>query len=97
MNDLNRTTRQSEANARLTWTPHRVRQLGMTTDIETAAAIIGIGRTHAFELIKSDQFPTPVLRLGRRTLIPVGALLQFLGGTCTCPSCEPTQNDRATG
>ena len=48
------------------WTPHRVRQLGMTTNIDTAAEILGIGRSHAFDLIKDDQFPTRVLRLGRR-------------------------------
>ncbi len=89
LSDPNQTTTQ-DTPGRQVWTPHTVRQLGMTTDIETAAAIIGIGRTHAFDLIKNDQFPVPVLRLGRRTLIPVGALLDLLGGTpCTCPTCLP--------
>lgn len=61
-----------------TWTPEAVRALGMTTDIETAAAILGIGRTLAFELAKKDQFPVRLLRLGRRVLVPVADLLRYL-------------------
>ena len=51
----------------------------MTTDLETAADIIGIGRTLAYELIKNDEFPVRLLRLGRRVLVPVPELLQLLG------------------
>ena len=47
------------------WTAAAVRQLGMTTDVETAAAILGIGRTKAYELAKSGEFPVKVLRIGR--------------------------------
>jgi hypothetical protein len=31
------------------WTEQAVRSLGMTTDVETAGAILGIGRTKAYE------------------------------------------------
>jgi predicted DNA-binding transcriptional regulator AlpA len=51
----------------------------MTTDLETAASVLGIGRTLAFDLVKRDQFPVRLLRLGRRVLIPVGDLLKYLG------------------
>lgn len=61
------------------WTVKAVRQLGMTTDIETAAAIIGIGRTLAYELARADQFPIRLIRLGRRVVVPVPDLLKFLG------------------
>jgi hypothetical protein len=61
------------------WTVEAVRQLGMTTDVDTAAAILGIGRTLAFELAKADRFPVRLLRLGRRVLVPVPDLLRFLG------------------
>ena len=61
------------------WTPEAVRRLGMTTDIETAASILGIGRTLAYELVKNDQFPVRLLRLGRRVLVPLGDLLAYLG------------------
>jgi hypothetical protein len=61
------------------WTPEAVRSLGLTTDIETAGAILGIGRTKAYELAKTGDFPIPLLRAGRRYLVPVPALLRLLG------------------
>lgn len=60
------------------WTLDAVRQLGSTTDIETAGAILGIGRTKAYQLAKADQFPVPLLRVGRRYLVPVPPLLRLL-------------------
>ena len=36
------------------WTLERVHALGMTTDLETAATILGIGRTLAYELAKNN-------------------------------------------
>jgi hypothetical protein len=63
------------------WTSEQIHNLGMTTDLETAADIIGIGRTLAYELIKNDEFPVRLLRLGRRVLVPVPELLQLLGPT----------------
>jgi hypothetical protein len=61
------------------WTPDAVRRLGLTTDVETAGAILGIGRTKAYQLAKSGQFPVPLFRAGRRYLVPVPALLRLLG------------------
>lgn len=62
-----------------TWTPEEVRALGMTTDLETAAAIIGIGRTLAYDLARTGDFPVRVLRLGRRVVVPIADLLTYLG------------------
>ncbi len=62
------------------WTADAVRQLGMTTDVETAAAILGIGCTKAYELAKSGAFPVRVLRIGRRYVVPVPALMALLPG-----------------
>jgi predicted DNA-binding transcriptional regulator AlpA len=59
----------------------------MTTDLETAAEIIGIGRTLAYELAKSQAFPVRLLRLGRRVVVPVPELLRYLG-------CPPTHELR---
>lgn len=77
---------------RRTWTPEDVRRLGMTTDLETAAEIIGIGRTLAYELVKTEAFPIRILRLGRRVVIPVPDLLRYLGilnqGDGQSPSLE---------
>lgn len=61
------------------WTTEAVRQLGMTTDIETAASIFGIGRTLAYDLLRAGEFPVTPLRLGRRVLIPVPGILAVLG------------------
>jgi hypothetical protein len=62
------------------WGLEAVRKLGATTDIETAAAILGIGRTLAFQLARTDRFPVPVLRIGdRRMRISVAELLRYLG------------------
>ena len=62
-----------------TWTVESVRNLGLTTDIETAASILGIGRTKAYELAKASDFPVPLLRIGRRYIVPVPAILRVLG------------------
>ena len=47
-------------------------------DVPPAATILGIGRTSAYELVRTGQWPTPVLRLGRLiriTSAPLRALL----------------------
>jgi hypothetical protein len=61
-----------------TWTEQAVRDLGMTTDVETAGAILGIGRTKAYELAKTGDFPVKLLHIGRRYLVSVPALLKLL-------------------
>jgi helix-turn-helix protein len=69
---------RSEGNAQV-WTMDAIRALGATTDVETAAAILGIGRTKAYALAKAGQFPVRLLRVGRRYLVPVPAILKVLG------------------
>lgn len=66
---------------RRVWTPGEVRRLGMTTDLETAAAIIGIGRTLAYDLARDGEFPVRLLRLGRRVVVPISDLLTYLGAS----------------
>ena len=63
-----------------TWTAEAVRNLGMTTDVETAGAILGIGRTKAYQLAKHGAFPVKLLRIGRRYVVPVPALMALLEG-----------------
>ena len=60
------------------WTVEAVRRLGLTTDIETAGSILGIGRTKAYELARSGNFPVKVLRNGNRYLVSVPAILRAL-------------------
>lgn len=53
-------------------TPH-------TLTIRQAASMLGISRSLAYELVKNGNFPVPVLRLGRRMVVPRAALLRLLG------------------
>jgi hypothetical protein len=69
---------EADANAPVVWTGDAVRGLGMTTDVETAGAILGVGRTKAYELARTGQFPVKVLRIGKRYLVPVPAILRLL-------------------
>jgi excisionase family DNA binding protein len=48
-----------------------------TISVEQAAQVIGIGRSAAYEAARTGQLPTR--RLGRRLLVPVPALLEWLG------------------
>lgn len=60
------------------WTIERVQQLGVVTDIETAGAVLGLGRTTTYRLAKDNQFPAPVIRAGRSYRVPVAGLLRQL-------------------
>ena len=48
-----------------------------TTDVTTAARLIGIGRNQAYALAKSGAIPS--LRMGNRLIVPVAPLLEMLG------------------
>ena len=62
--------------------------LPATVDIPTAAQALSIGRTLAYQLARTGQFPVPVLRLGSRYRIVTSGLLAALGiapaGTGLC-------------
>ena len=55
-------------------------QLPPLVDVPTAARVLGIGRTLAYELVKTDQWPTPVLRIGKLIKIPTAGLRRLLDG-----------------
>jgi hypothetical protein len=65
------------------WTVEAVRALGTTTDVVTAGEILGIGRTAAYQLANSGEFPVPVTRVGRRFIVGVPHLLHAIGATET--------------
>jgi len=51
-----------------------------TLTVEQAAEILGCGRSLAYDLIRRNEFPSPVLRLGnRRYVIPTVGLLRVIG------------------
>lgn len=63
----------------MTMTATEVRRLPAVVDVVTAAEVLGIGRTVAYELIRTGRFPTPVLRVGRQVRIPTSYLIELLG------------------
>ena len=40
-------------------------------DVPTAAKVLGIGRSLAYELVRTGQWPTPVVRVRKLIKIPI--------------------------
>jgi len=59
-------------------TEDELRSLPPVVDVPTAAAVLGIGRSAAYELIRCGTWPTPTLRLGKLIRIPTASLLELL-------------------
>ncbi|MFE5828793.1 helix-turn-helix domain-containing protein [Streptomyces sp. NPDC056508] len=53
--------------------------LPVAVDLRTAARALGIASTTAYRLIREDEFPCSVLRLGGRYRIPTSELMRALG------------------
>lgn len=75
-----------------------------TITVDEAASLLGIGRNTAYEAIRAGQIPA--LRLGRRLLVPVPALLRMLegaeapfdeGGSANGSSPDGAAEDRSVG
>jgi len=60
------------------WTVEAVRALGVYTDLVTAGAVLGMGRTKAYELARAGLFPVPVFRHSRRYVVPVAPIQRLL-------------------
>jgi hypothetical protein len=56
------------------------------------AEVLGIGRTVAYELVRTDRFPTPVLRVGRQIKIPTAYLIELLGLSTEPAATLPRQS-----
>ena len=55
----------------------------LVVSVPEAAMLLGISRTHAYELIARGELPS--IRLGRRILVPVRPLLRLLEGAGASP------------
>ena len=71
------------------WTEQAIRDLGVSTDLVTAASVLGFGRTTAYAMVAAGTFPVPVLRVGRIYRVPVAPLLRLLGLTAPPPTDPP--------
>lgn len=81
---------------RQVWSEDQVRGLGVATDLVTAAAILGIGRTTAHALVRADRFPVPVIRVGRRYRVPVAPILRLLAIPAESTATEPRPHQPPT-
>ncbi len=50
----------------------------LTLTIEEAAAIIGFGRTKAYQMARAGKFPVTVHKIGGRYVIPARAVAEYL-------------------
>jgi hypothetical protein len=63
-----------------TWTAEAIRSLGVRTTVPIAGAILaGLSETQSYELAKRDGFPVPVVKVGRRLVVPTAPILRLLG------------------
>jgi len=63
---------------RSAWTTERLHALGPTTDLTTAAEVLGISRSAAYKLARRGAFPVPLLRVGAVYRVPTAPLLAVL-------------------
>ncbi|MFI0487079.1 DNA-binding protein [Actinomadura sp. 9N215] len=66
-------------------TAAEIRSLPATIDLVTAGRVFGVGRTKAYQLARTGQFPCRVLRVGRNYRVPTAELLTVLGLASTVP------------
>jgi hypothetical protein len=52
-------------------------------DVPTAAKVLGIGRSLAYDLVRRGDWPTPVLHIGKLIKIPREPLIRLIEGPGT--------------
>jgi len=60
-------------------TTEDILRLPSVVDLPTAAEALGIGRSKAYELAQSGEFPCRVIRIGRNYRVPTADLRRILG------------------
>ncbi|MBD8030806.1 helix-turn-helix transcriptional regulator [Corynebacterium gallinarum] len=53
--------------------------LRATVTLREAAELIGIGASTAYDAVRKNEFPTPVIKIGGRYVVPIKPLLALLG------------------
>ena len=52
---------------------------GTTCTVEQAAFILGLSAWSLYRAVRTDKAPVPMIRCGRRILVPVAPLRRLLG------------------
>jgi hypothetical protein len=72
--------------------------LPAVVDVRTAARVMGLSRNRAYELVRSNEWPTPVFRLGKLIRIPTAPMLEMLGLAGAADTLDgPRTSRRQTG
>ncbi|GAB3435446.1 helix-turn-helix domain-containing protein [Flindersiella endophytica] len=61
------------------FTEDEIRRLPPALTVEQAARLLLIGRSKAYQAVKTGEWPTRVLRVGRCIRIPTAEVLRLLG------------------
>jgi predicted DNA-binding transcriptional regulator AlpA len=71
-------------------------QLPAVVDLPVAARALGLGRSKAYDLAKTNRFPCEVIRLGKSYRVPTAGLLRILGiaphSNVTTPADAPDRS-----
>ncbi|WP_082079748.1 DNA-binding protein [Williamsia herbipolensis] len=60
-------------------TPDEFAALGVSTDLRTAAAALGIATSTAYAAARSGSFPVRTIKVGSRYVVPTAELRSALG------------------
>jgi hypothetical protein len=59
-------------------TDAEIRALPPVVDLTTAARILGVGTSAAYQLARTGRWPTPILRFGRKFRVPTAPMLALI-------------------
>lgn len=77
-------------------TLREIARLPAVVDVVTAARALGVGRTTAYALARTGEFPCPVIRVGSGYKVPTAGLLRVLGlADIPIPRRDDDPDDRA--
>ncbi len=61
------------------WTPDAVKALGVRTTVPIDGEIIaGLCRDESYRMVARGEFPVPVIKVGRRFVVPTAPILRLL-------------------
>jgi predicted DNA-binding transcriptional regulator AlpA len=64
-----------------------------TLSLPEAAVWLGLGRSAAYDAVRRGDWPTPVLRIGRRLRVPTAAVLRVLELDSVHGPCDSDAED----
>ena len=75
-------------------TDEELRGLPALLTVPVAGRVLGIGRTMAYQLVRRDEWPTPIIRVGAKIWVPRAPLLDLVGVSTASPGPPPTAPTR---